>query len=187
MKINCQNCETENAQTSKYCSNCGYQLPKIEVEHAVETAVEEGKKTPKKKMTPASLVGIIFGIILVAAVTLYIARPTLDIDQALATVASEINKNCPIYIDQELRMDNTMAMPNKTLQYNYTIVNYALEELNLEVVESTLFTGILENIQTNPDMKEMREAKVTFNYYYKDKNGVYVTKYVVTPAMYAEK
>jgi|GEM_PF-776571 len=186
MKINCQNCETENGQTSKYCSNCGYELAKVEVENTLEVPVEEEKKSPKKKMTLVSLLGIIFGIILVAVVTQYVAKPTLDIDQSLAIVASEINKNCPMYIDQDLRMDNTMAMPNKTLQYNYTIVNYAKEELNLEMLETTLFTGILENIQTNPDMKEMRDAKVTFNYYYKDKNGVYVTKYVVTPDMYAK-
>lgn len=185
MKIICQNCNIENVTTSKYCSNCGYQLPKIEVETA--TPVQTEKEKPKKKMPLASLLGIIFGVLLFVGVSQYFLRPTLDIDETLAVVASEINKNCPMYIDQELRMDNTMAMPNKTLQYNYTIVNYALEELNMEVVESMLFTGILENIQTNPDLKEMREAKVTFNYYYKDKNGVYVTKYVVTPDMYAAK
>ncbi|MBB1148673.1 zinc ribbon domain-containing protein [Myroides sp. NP-2] len=186
MKIICQNCDTENVNTSKYCSNCGYQLPKIEIETATATPVQTEKEKPKKKMPLASLLGIIFGVLLIVGVSQYFLRPTLDIDETLAVVASEINKNYPMYIDQDLRMDNTMAMPNKTLQYNYTIVNYAKEELNMEVVESTLFTGILENIQTNPDLKEMRDAKVTFNYYYKDKNGVYVTKYVVTPDMYAK-
>lgn len=187
MKLICLNCDTENVNTSKYCSNCGYQLPKIEVENARETPLRVEKEKPKKKMPLASLLGIIFGVLLFVGVSQYILKPTLDIDETLAVVASEINKNCPMYIDQELRMDNTMAMPNKILQYNYTIVNYALEELNMEVVESTLFTGILENIQTNPDMKEMRDAKVSFSYYYKDKNGVYVTKYLVTPDMYAAK
>lgn len=187
MKITCQNCDTENVTTSKYCSNCGHQLPRVDVETATATPVQVEQEKPKKKMPLASLLGIIFGILLFVGVSQYFLRPTLDIDETLAVVASEINKNCPMYIDQELRMDNTMAMPNKTLQYNYTIVNYAIEELNLEVVESTLFTGILENIQTNPDMKEMRDAKVSFSYYYKDKNGVYVTKYVVTPEMYAAK
>jgi len=189
MEIRCANCETKNEQTSKYCSNCGYQLPKVEVEVTVEEPSKESlerKEQPKKKLKGKALVGFILGFLLFFGLSQYFFFAPADIDSELAKVASEINKSCPMVVDQEIRLDNTAAFPNRTLQYNYTLVNYEKAELDMNVVESTLFSGILENIKTNPDMKAMRENKITFNYYYKDKKGVFVTKYVVTPDMYKE-
>ena len=188
MKNVCQNCETENESTSKYCSSCGYQLPKVEAEVHVKKTSEETKqnvsKEAKKKLGLGPLLGILFGVAIVGFLTVYLTRSATDIDSRLSIVASAINKNCPIVVDQDLRLDNTVALPNMTFQYNYTLVNYEKAQLNMEVVEETLFPALLENAKTNPDMKEMRDAKVTFNYYYKDNKGEFVTKYIITPSMY---
>ena len=48
------------------------------------------------------------------------------------------------------------------------------------------FPGILQNAKTNPGMKLFRDNRVTLNYYYSDKNGEYVTEYIVKPEMYEE-
>ena len=187
MEIVCPNCETKNEQTSKYCSSCGYQLPKVEVVVQEPSNVSnERNEQPKKKLKGKALVGFILGFLLFFGLSQYFFFAPADIDAELAKVASEINKNCPMVVDQEIRLDNTAAFPNRTLQYNYTILNYEKAELDIKVVERTLFSGILENIKTNPDMKAMKENEITFNYYYKDKKGAFVTKYVVTPEMYKE-
>ncbi|MBB1139644.1 zinc-ribbon domain-containing protein [Myroides sp. WP-1] len=191
MKNVCQNCQTENEITSKYCSSCGYQLPKIEVETSVEMDSKEthaqSSQKGKRKLNFGALLGIVIGVAVVSFAVNYFSKSSIAIDQKLSVVASEINKNCPMVIDQDIRLDNTVAMPNATFQYNYTLVNYEKAQLNMEVVEQTLFPTLLENARTNPDMKEMREAKVTINYYYKDKKGEFVTKYVITPDMYQNK
>ncbi|MGG5507349.1 MULTISPECIES: zinc-ribbon domain-containing protein [unclassified Myroides] len=190
MKNVCQNCQTENGTTSKYCSSCGYQLPEIEVEPSVDlTSKETDSQLPKKakKINLGVLLGIVIGVAVVGFAVNYFSKSSVAIDQKLSIVASEINKNCPMVIDQDIRLDNTVAMPNKTFQYNYTLINYEKAQLNMDVVEETLFPTLLENAKTNPDMKEMREAEVTISYYYKDKKGEFVTKYVITPAMYQKK
>lgn len=120
-------------------------------------------------------------------ITQFFINPSVDIDKELVKVSSEINKNCPIVIDQYLILDNTSAYPNKTLQYNYSLVNIEKSEVNLDTVKKYVFGGILENVKNNPDMKTLKDNNVTFNYYYKDKNGKFVTKHIVTPEMYKVK
>lgn len=107
-----------------------------------------------------------------------------DVDKELTKVANEINKTCPITVDHDVVLNNTMALPNKTLQYNYTLVNFEKAEVNLDTVKKYVFPRILENVKTSPEMKELRDHKVTFNYNYTDKNGVFVVKKVISPDMY---
>jgi hypothetical protein len=56
-------------------------------------------------------------------ITQFFINPSVNIDKELVKVSSEINKNCPIVIDQYLILDNTSAYPNKTLQYNYRAIH----------------------------------------------------------------
>jgi hypothetical protein len=87
-------------------------------------------------------------------------------------------------IDQYTMLKNTVALPNKTFQYNYKLIDVSKDQVNLDMVEKYLFPGILQNVKTSPDMEEMRKENVILNYNYEDKNGVFVTKYIVTPEMY---
>lgn len=87
-------------------------------------------------------------------------------------------------IDEYTRLDNVVALPNKTLQYNFTLVDLYKADVNLDTVKKYVFPKVLENIQTNPEMKNMRDNKTTFNYFYRDKTKKFVCKYIVTPEMY---
>ena len=107
-----------------------------------------------------------------------------SVDKQLADFASEFNKNCPMNLDEYTTLKNAVALPNKTIQYNYILVGVDKSQINLDTIKKHVYPGVLQNIKTNPDMKLFRDNKVTFNYYYTDKNGVYVDKYVVRPEMY---
>ena len=41
----------------------------------------------------------------------------------LGKLSDEINKTCPKMIDKETRLDNSVALSNRTIQYNYTLLN----------------------------------------------------------------
>ena len=185
MKIVCSNYETENEKTSKFCSVCGHKISNAEIETKSEPMNVEIKM--KNKLNIKTVIGVVLGFFVTFYLTQYFFKPSNYIDEVLVKVSSEINKNCPLIIDQYLTLDNTAAYPNKTLQYNYTIVDYEKSEINLDTVKKYVFGGVLENIKNNPDMRTLKDNKVTFSYYYKDKNGKFVTKYVVKPEMYEEK
>ena len=74
-----------------------------------------------------------------------------------------------MFIDSLTRLDNTMTLPGKTFQYNYTLKNSA--SLNTNVIKSNLHQSILNSIKTNPALKEFRDNNVKLVYSYSDENG----------------
>ena len=41
----------------------------------------------------------------------------------MMAAASEINKTCPIMVDQYTQLDNALALPDNSFQYNYTLID----------------------------------------------------------------
>lgn len=106
------------------------------------------------------------------------------INPSLMKAASELNKNCPIVIDAETRLDNAVALPNNTFGYNYTLINYSKTDIDTLTAKNTLTPNIKNTIETHPQMKDMRDIDCTFLYTYKDKNGVYTFSIIVKPEDY---
>ncbi len=185
MKTICSNCEAENEIDSKYCSICGYKLPIIEKQN--NEIKNEPKKiiTEKKKYNLKTILGFVFGFSVMFFVTQYFFNPSID--KQLTGFANEFNKTCPMTIDQYTTLKNVVALPDKTIQYNYVLVGMTKAEVKLDTVKKYVFPSILQNVKTNPGMKLFRDNKVTINYYYADKNGEFVTEYIVRPEMYEEK
>ncbi|MDC9722946.1 MAG: zinc ribbon domain-containing protein [Urechidicola sp.] len=184
MKNNCTKCDSENNISSKFCSKCGYELPKIEPQNTkIEKPIKKGGRRGSKK----KIAGIIFGII--AFGLAYFGTQQLfpnsdSLDKTLMKVASEINKTCPIMIDSETRLDNTISLPDKILQYNYTAINIVKDSLNIDDAKNQLEPNIINIVKNNPQMKTLKDYKTTFNYYYKDKNGKFLFIISVTPDKY---
>ncbi len=124
----------------------------------------------KKEQFKSAVVVILVGVFGFLGVGCF--KDMFDAD--LMRAAIEINKNCPIMVDRETRLDNTIALPNKVFQYNYTIVNLTKDELDIGKLKKTMQPLLLNNIKTNEDLKSMRDKKVTMKYTYKDKNAVYL-------------
>ena len=178
-KIICKHCGHENKPTLKYCYRCGFELPKVEAK-----VINEEKGT-KKNVDKKKLIGGIVGSAMFA-VFFFLAQQlfTPSFDKIMVKTASEINKTCPFMVDEYTRLDNTVAMPNNTFQYNYTLVDIAKEEINLDTVRKYIEPSLINNVKTNPDLKVFRDNKTTLSYYYKDKNGEFVHKFLVTPDLY---
>jgi len=178
----CDRCGADNLSISKYCSSCGYELPKVTSEQVVS---DIPAKKAKRKYTKSQIVGIIVGTVVAAIVSVLVQQwlsPTID--KVMMKTASELNKTCPIMLDADTRLDNVLALPNKTFSYNYTLVNYEKEMVDTIALKNYLMPNIINNIKTNPEMKFVRDAGVIMKYYYKDKNGNYLLSIIATPEQY---
>jgi len=102
----------------------------------------------------------------------------------LAKTSIEINKRCPMVIDSDTRLDNTIVLSQNTLQYNYTWVNMEKGTTDIGYIEKNFAPIVIENVKTNPGLKMFRDRNVTLSYYYKDKNGKFVYLLKITPKMY---
>ena len=182
MKKNCSNCQAENELNSKYCSICGFKFPITDSENLKPEVKDLEAIKPKRKFNIKTFIGFIIGFVIMFFVTQSIFKPSID--KQLVEFANEFNKTCPMNIDEYTTLKNIVALPNKTVQYNYVLVGITKAEVKMDTVKKYIFPGILQNVKTNPGMKFFRDNKVTLNYYYSDKNGEYVTEYIVKPEMY---
>jgi hypothetical protein len=105
-------------------------------------------------------------------------------EEEMQKIAQGINKQCPMMIDQTTRLDNVMALPNTTFQYNYTLLNVEAGAADTESMKQYITPRIINNIKSNPDLAPQRQHKVTMSYLYKDKGGTSLFRVVVTPDMY---
>jgi len=182
MEITCTNCQAENSRESKYCASCGYQLPLLASQEEIKVATAPQELKSKRKLNLKTVGGFVLGFVVMYFVGQQLFKPSID--TKLAEFADEFNKTCPMTIDQYTTLKNVVALPDKTIQYNYILIGINKSEVKLDTVKKYLFPGVLQNAKTNPGMKLFRENKVTINYYYSDQNGESVTQYVVKPEMY---
>lgn len=142
-------------------------------------------KKKNKKIIGISVAIVVFWI------SYYISQQIfsqeMSFDKNMVEVANEINKNCPIMVDQYTQLDNAMTLPGNIFQYNYTLITITKDEVDLDTVKRYIEPGIINNVKTNPDLKLYRDHETTLNYYYKDRNGEFVHKISVTPDMYKSK
>ena len=183
-KVKCTFCGEENKTNARYCFRCGYELPKVEI----ESTVNPSKKVEKKeKLNKNNLVGTVVGIIAFAlasfAVQQVFFKPA-SFDKVMMKAASEINESCPIMVDEATRLDNAIALPDNSFQYNYTLVDMVKSEINLDSFKKELEPNLINFVKTDPNLKINRENKITMIYNYRDKNGEFLIKFLITPDLY---
>jgi hypothetical protein len=181
-------CGFENPIDAKYCSRCGYALPVVPV-----VEVQEVSKRKKRVLSKAerrkrllNVVVTMMGVAIGSAGVRMFVNPKPSIDKVLLVATSEWNKNCPFMVDNQTRMDNAIALPDHTVQYNYSLVRLDARQIDTAMFHQAMEPGVINAIKTNPQMKLFREQKVQFVYNYRDKKGIYIAKLTVTPDMYAE-
>jgi hypothetical protein len=182
--VTCTNCSFENLVNSRYCSRCGFALPIQEKKTEVIAGVETPKRTIDRKKISGfigAMIGVVIGTFLVNH--FFNRKPVFD--EVMIQLASEINQSCPIMVDGATRLDNVAALPDKVIQYNYTLILASKDELDEAQFLNVMKPKLLNNTRTNPEMKIMRDNKATLNYFYKDKNGIFFTSFKITPEMYA--
>jgi hypothetical protein len=136
----------------------------------------------KKKIIWQALIFVVTFVVAFFA-TQYLMSDSSAVDKELKAVAEEMNKSCPMMIDKNTRLDNTIALKNNTLQYNYTLlqIEKGAKDVNVEDIKKYIMSKSQENLNTNPEMNYYREKNTALKYYYKDKNGKYLLDFTITP------
>lgn len=100
--------------------------------------------------------------------------------------SQELNKQCPMVIDADTRLDNTTATDNPVkLTYNYSVTTIAKKdvEAQLETIKKGMEERTKNIVDTNPQMKFYSENHVQLTYSYKDKNGEFLFDFTITPTI----
>lgn len=103
------------------------------------------------------------------------------VDEALIEAASQLNAKLPMMVDSDTRLDNTMGL-NKTLRYNYTLVNYTASSVSAADINNALGQKILNQVCTSKEMRGFIKNGVTVSYAYHGNEGSQITVISVDPS-----
>jgi len=134
-------------------------------------------------------------LMIVASLVLLIivARPTLaqpgsptglSIETELRSTSQQMNRGCPVMVDKETRLDNTAGGPGNMFTYSFTLVNYGVEEINVQALRETMKPHLVNMVRSNPAMNLFRTNGVILVYKYKDKRGRPVIDIALRPQDY---
>lgn len=143
-----------------------------------------------RKINKKYLTGAIIAIVILSAIGYFWGKPIIkfitkpEVDYALIEVSDKFNKQCPIMLDEETRIDNTIALPDNVFQYYTTLINIDKSTIDIQELKAQIEPRIIYITKTNPIFKGFQEYKTTIKYYYKDKNGAYLFTISVTPYIY---
>jgi len=135
------------------------------------------------KKTIRIIIGAAIFIIACFVVQYFLFRPP-SFDEVMRQSAIESGKNCPILVSQQMKLDKVVAMPDNVFSYDYTLLNFEKSQVNEDTLKKYVEPCIINEVKTNPDMKNLRESRVTFAYSFMDKNGELVLKLLITPDNY---
>jgi hypothetical protein len=117
--------------------------------------------------------GVIFAITFVIAYfgTQYLLKEFKANDHVLEDMATALNKKCPVMVDNITRLDSASIPNDTTFQYNYTLSISKEDSIyKQESTKQLIKSNAQKNLDSNPDMKYLRDNFVSLKYSYKDRN-----------------
>lgn len=101
------------------------------------------------------------------------------VNQKLFVIAKEINKKCPIAIDENTRMDSATVFNEYMITYHYSINTVSNKDVDLAKFKASMQLAMDEKYKTDPQLKIYRDNKIAIAYDYKDKTGDFLCYFIV--------
>jgi hypothetical protein len=87
----------------------------------------------------------------------------------------------PLMLDEDTKLENVKTK-KKLFQYQYTLVNYTVTDLDVAAFETALTPVVANQACTTPDIKQMMDKGATISFLYNGKDGKEVSTMNVTSA-----
>lgn len=140
------------------------------------------EKSPKPNIITVAAYAVAFAVTFFLIQYFFFQEPSGD--DYLEQAAKEVNKSCPMMVDEETRLDGAEVLYGTVFQYNYTLVNMAAEDVNIDGIKEILEPQITRQVVKNEQLKVFRDRAVTMAYRYHDSNGTFLFDIQVGPDKY---
>ncbi|MCC9017404.1 hypothetical protein [Flavobacterium lipolyticum] len=136
----------------------------------------------KKKNLTILIVCAIAALLLALIVYCSFKEPVTD--KGMVELVAKYNENCPLTIQEGIRLDNVTLPKDKVVQYNLTLLNVEKESAEIEVIKRNIEESLLSTVKANPGLKAFRDNDFTLIYNYDDKKENYLFQITITPSQY---
>ncbi|URC13348.1 hypothetical protein [Flavobacterium sp. B183] len=138
---------------------------------------------PTKKKNSTILIVCAIAALLLALIA-YCSFKEPVTDKGMIELVAKYNENCPLTIQEGIRLDNVTLPKDKVVQYNLTLLNVEKETAEIEVIKRNIEESLLSTVKANPGLKAFRDNDFTLIYNYDDKKENYLFQIMITPDQY---
>lgn len=142
---------------------------------------EQGKN---KKVTFVIGIVIVIGVLLwtLFQYNFFAEKPVSDTQ--ITELVAKYNKNCPLTIQEGIRLDSVSLPKEKVVQYNLTLVKVEKATAEIQIIKENIEASLISTAKANTGLKEFRDHNYTLVYKYNDKRKVYLFEVRITPDKY---
>ncbi|MEH6659073.1 hypothetical protein [Leeuwenhoekiella marinoflava] len=135
----------------------------------------------------SSIVIAVISFLIFGGISFYLVSKLFepDVQETLIEVALELNKQAPIQVDEETRLDSATVTGDKIFDYYYTLI-YRSDMVNKDTIAKYIKPGIIAQLKSSQDMSYFKEHEVTLNYNYYGYDGKHAVSLKITPDLYKD-
>jgi hypothetical protein len=142
------------------------------------------EKESKRKQNIWLLITIGIALILVGFTQFYFYQNEDEINSEIKELVDKYNKNCPLTIQQGIRLDSVSLPEKQVAQYNLTLVNVESQTAEVDVIKQEIEKSLVSTAKANPGLQVFRDNDFTLIYSYTDKKKVFLFKVTILPDQY---
>lgn len=98
-------------------------------------------------------------------------RSGRNLDQTLENVSAYLNRDVPITLDSDTRLDRVTAEPGRRLSYHYTLTSLQAKDIRRADFQKTIRGPIQARLCESTEMRGFLKRGVTISYYYRASDG----------------
>ncbi|RZJ55940.1 MAG: hypothetical protein EOO44_01370 [Flavobacterium sp.] len=142
------------------------------------------EKESKRKQNIWLLITIGIALILVGFTQFYFYQNEDEINSEIKELVDKYNKNCPLTIQEGIRLDSVSLPEKQVAQYNLTLVNVESQTAEVDVIKQEIEKSLVSTAKANPGLQVFRDNDFTLIYSYTDKKKVFLFKVTILPDQY---
>jgi len=136
----------------------------------------------KKKRLIVLIVSVI--IALSASLILYFSPKDPNLNIEITELVAKYNENCPLLIQQGIRLDSVSLPKKQVVQYNLTLVNVEKQTAEIDTIKENIQQSLISTAKANPGLRTFRDNNFTLVYRYNDKKKIYLFEVTISPEQY---
>ncbi|MFQ6601240.1 hypothetical protein [Flavobacterium sp. C3NV] len=142
------------------------------------------EKQSKRKQNILLLIGIGIALVLVAYFQFYLSKSVKEVNTEVTELIAKYNKNCPLTIQEGIRLDSVSLPEERTVQYNLTLLNVEKEKAEINIIQEEIEKSLISTAKANPGLQVFRDNDFSLIYNYYDKKKVTLFKIRILPDQY---
>lgn len=142
------------------------------------------EKQSKRKQNILLLIIIGIALVLVVLFQFYLSKNANEVNSEITQLVGKYNKNCPLTIQEGIRLDSVSLPDQRVVQYNLTLLNVAKETAEINVIKEEIEKSLLSTAKANPGLQVFRDSDYTLIYKYYDKKKIFLFEIKILPDQY---